>query len=590
MVRSESDVSDEPVTVSQGEDGAVRTWGTLQILEEVGSGGFGRVFRAWEPTLARDVALKIIRPRDPRPETLGAILREGQLLARIRHPNVVTIYGAQQIGDEIGLWMEFVRGKSLAQLVKEEGPRAAAEAAVIGVSVCQALAAVHQAGVLHRDIKAQNVMREAGGRIVLMDFGAGQMIEGPRPSHDGMVGTLPYMAPEVLGGARGTAPSDIYSMGVLLYFLVSGTYPVEGRRTTDFLLAHARSERRPLGDLRPDIPAEFVRVVEQATALNPHDRFATPGAMLRGLSRVATGEYVPDRLRTGNEITEEHQPPAPPKPRQAWWQIPAVALAAALGIWILGAVTSIAFNHTLGRTDYSGESIFDYWPWGYMALVAPTVKVTIVVLLWTLVRAVVKVLTHAARPAAEISESIRSTRHAVAARLGLDDGETAANALLAVQILAVGVFCWYFRDILGGAIAFVDSASEAELEPLRPQHLRRHQWYDFSMGLLILVMALGSRHLISMRRRFGGALHSSLVFSCVVLGAALVILVFPYRLLWHNKFEVATYNSARCYILGERDPTTLVYCPGDDAPRVREIPSADPALQRSSLFENIYTR
>jgi serine/threonine protein kinase len=367
-VHPEIDVSDEPVTESLTDP--VQTWGSLQIVEAIGSGGFGAVYRAWEPTLAREVALKIIRPRDPRPETLAAVLREGQLLARVRHANVVTIYSAQQIGDEIGLCMEFVQGRSLAQLVKEDGPRAAAEAAVIGVSVCQALAAVHQAKVLHRDIKAQNVMRESGGRIVLMDFGAGQLLDGSGLGQSGIVGTLPYMAPEVLVGAKASEASDIYSLGVLLFYLVTGTYPVDGRRTTDFLLAHSRSERRSLTDLRPDIAPEFVRLVERATALHPKERYQSPGTMLKDLLAFVRAEPAPPPEPVAVA-------PPPPKPRPRALRTAGTAALAVLGVWILGGVTSIAFNHTLGlEAAYRTESALSWPVWGVRALVATAVKVT----------------------------------------------------------------------------------------------------------------------------------------------------------------------------------------------------------------------
>ena len=570
-------MSDEPPTYSEDAEGPVRTWGGLQILEEIGSGGFGRVYRAWESALARDVALKIIRPRDPRPETLQAILREGQLLARVRHSNVVTIFGAQQIGDEVGLWMEFIRGRSLAQIVKDDGPRAAPEAAVIGVAVCQALSAVHKAGVIHRDIKAHNVMREAAsGRIVLMDFGAGQALDGPRQEREGLVGTLPYMAPEVLGGARASERSDVYSLGVLLYFLVSGTYPVEGRSTTDFLLAHSRLERRSLADLRPDISPAFVHVVDRATAMRPGERYASPGAMLQDLSYFATGHFVQP-----SPVVEPAAPvPLPPRPRRTWWRIPAMIAGGVAGLWILGGITSIAFNHTLVRgAEYRGESILSWPMWGARALLAPTVKVLAVFLVWTLVRAVMKVLTHASKPASDISDSIRSRRHALATRLGLDDGESAANALLATEILAVGAFCWYFRDILGAVMTFIDEAPPQALEPLHPRHLLRHQYYDFTMGLLILGMIMGTRRLNDMRRRFGGALHSSLVLSGVVLAAAFAILVVPYRLLWQSGFETATYQERTCYVLGEKSagagPSILVYCPDDPERKVQEVAPRD---------------
>src|SRR5262249_33548864 len=152
------------------------------------------------------------------PALSGQIVSEARLLARVRHENVVTVYGADVVNGQVGLWMELIHGRRLDALVATDGPFVAQDAAKIGVALCGALAAVHQAGLLHRDVKAQNVMREARGRVVLMDFGAGRelMDETAHP-----VGTPVYLAPEVLAGQPASIQSDIYSLGVLLFFLTS---------------------------------------------------------------------------------------------------------------------------------------------------------------------------------------------------------------------------------------------------------------------------------------------------------------------------------------------------------------------------------
>ena len=583
-------MSDDSVTVSEPVGGRLPAWGSLEILEEIGRGGFGVVYRAWDPALAREVALKVIRPREPRPDALAAILREGQLLARVRHANVVAVHGALQIGDEVGLWMEFVRGRTLSQLVKEDGPRAAGEAAVIGISLCQATAAVHQAGVLHRDIKAHNIMREAGGRIVLMDFGAGQMLDA-RSDDERASGTPAYMAPEVLAGGRATARSDIYSLGVLLYYLVTGAYPVEGHSWTDFILAHARFERRPLGDVRPDVPSRFVRIVERATALHPDDRYASPGAMLADLSAVVAGgaAAVP---RKATRTDSRRKSPAPkPKATSRTWVIAAAIAGPLVGIWALGAVTTIAFNLTLGRSaEYSGESVLYWWVWGFRALIPGLVQATIVALLLALIAAVWNVSTRIAPPAARFAEGVRVRRRAWAARIGLDDPDTAAQALLAAQIAGVAAFCWYFRDIFSASISFIDTASPHDVEVLRPEYLQRHQAYNFTMAMLILAMSAGLYQVLELRRQVHGAMHGSIAISAGVVGISFVVLVLPYRLIWHNGFEMASHDGQRCYILGERAATALLYCPDDEIPKVKEVAIPDPALQRSGRFQSIYTR
>ena len=129
--------SSEPPTEAPS---PARTWGDFRLISELGRGGFGRVYHAWDPTLTRDIALKIVRLPDA--TAAATALHEGRMLARVRHRNVVTVYGAQQIGEEVGVWMELIRGRHLSQLVREQGPMGAEEATVVGISVCQALAAV----------------------------------------------------------------------------------------------------------------------------------------------------------------------------------------------------------------------------------------------------------------------------------------------------------------------------------------------------------------------------------------------------------------------------------------------------------------
>ena len=175
------------------------TWGTLTLAQEIGRGSFGRVYLARDPRLNRDVALKILDDHLVSDTHDGsAVIEEGRHLARLRHPNIVSIHGAHLVDGRIGLEMELITGRTLAEIVRTEGPLGADEALLVGRDVCRALAAVHGAGLVHRDVKAQNVIREQGGRIVLMDFGAGRPVDAL--GSPGMAGTPLYLAPEVLQG------------------------------------------------------------------------------------------------------------------------------------------------------------------------------------------------------------------------------------------------------------------------------------------------------------------------------------------------------------------------------------------------------
>ena len=272
-------------------------WGPFIITGEIARGAFGTVYRATDVALQVEVALKVIRPRNPEAQIdPSEALREARLLASISHPNVVRVYRAERIGNEVGLAMELVSGQTLDEIVRRQGPLSAREAGVIGLDLCKALAAVHGARKLHGDIKAHNVMRAEGGRTVLMDFGAGREIE-PRLSQPGIdfAGTPLYLAPEVFAGRGRSTASDIYSLGVLLFYLVSGSYPVTGSTRTEVGLKHsARTFRRNLRDVRPDLPDDFIRVVDRALAERPEDRYQSAGAFEADLARTP--------------------PPAPPEP------------------------------------------------------------------------------------------------------------------------------------------------------------------------------------------------------------------------------------------------------------------------------------
>jgi serine/threonine protein kinase len=263
--------------------GELDAWGPLTILERVGEGSFGTVYRAHDPRLARDVALKLLK--EAASDSAALVVEEGRLLARVRHPNVITVHGADIAGGRAGLWMEFIHGETLEAIVRTGGPMGAGEAAAIGRVLCGALTAVHGAGLVHGDVKAQNVMREQDGRVVLMDFGAGrEVVEDPPDAP--LTGTPAYVAPELFDGGRPSAGTDLYALGVLLFHLVTGSYPTPGRSRTEVHAAAAARTRVRLRDLRADLPDAFVAAVEKAIAPDPSERFSSAAAFDRALAAI----------------------------------------------------------------------------------------------------------------------------------------------------------------------------------------------------------------------------------------------------------------------------------------------------------------
>ena len=271
----------QPIALAPGD-----TWGPLRIVEHIGRGRFGDVYRAHDATLDREVALKILRTSATADDSApSAVVHEGRLMARVRHPNVITIHGAQTIDGRTGLWMEFIEGRTLAAEVRENGPLGADEVARVGIALCDALAAVHAAGLVHRDIKALNVLREKTGRIVLGDFGTGQeATQGPGEAV--LVGTPAYVAPEVFAGQPATARSDLYSLGALLYYLATGAYPVDGRSIAALREAHAKGTRRLLRAEKPDRTAALTTAIDRALTPDPEGRFDSAREMQRALTNA----------------------------------------------------------------------------------------------------------------------------------------------------------------------------------------------------------------------------------------------------------------------------------------------------------------
>jgi Tol biopolymer transport system component len=333
------------------ETAAPAAWGHLVLLESVGEGAFGTVYRAWDAQLDREVALKVLLQ-----VPLRAPLEEARNLARVRHPNVVAVYGAEQIGAQVGIWMEFIEGETLATVVRDRGPMSAREVAGIGIDLCRAVSALHRSGLLHGDIKAQNVMREMGGRIVLMDFSGVRDADAQGVSQ--MSGTPHYIAPEVFEGRPASFTADIYSLGILLFYLLSGHFPVEGADLAEIRRQHASGERVRLRDIRPELPDPVVQIVERATAVDPVARFHTVGELEHALAGIFAAQGATPLLSGSKQGHERSF-------RRASWGIVAVAVAialaggAALWTWLPrpGAPAATLVHMSLGTPLNSGP-----WP------------------------------------------------------------------------------------------------------------------------------------------------------------------------------------------------------------------------------------
>jgi hypothetical protein len=250
--------------------------GRFTLTERIGAGGFGTVYRAWDERLQRCVAVKTIEARGDAGER---VLREAQAAARLNHRGIATLYELGEDGKRAYLVSELAEGGTLDELARE-GRISDREVAEVGVELCAALAHAHENGVVHRDIKPQNVtVRSAdapipagAARSKLMDFGIARLRDAPALTPTGeVVGTIAYMAPEQAEGGDATSASDVYSLALTLYECWSGENPV--LRSTPAATARAIGERHPpLRELRPDLPGRLCDTLDACLAPEPEDR------------------------------------------------------------------------------------------------------------------------------------------------------------------------------------------------------------------------------------------------------------------------------------------------------------------------------
>ncbi|HEX3113007.1 MAG TPA: serine/threonine-protein kinase, partial [Candidatus Eisenbacteria bacterium] len=249
-------------------------WRDLTLMEPIGAGARGEVWRAWDSTLRRQVALKFLQPSED--ESASAdLLTEARALARIRHPSVVTVYGIAEDQGRVGMWMECVPGTSLSREMERVGPLRPLQVALIGTQLCSALEALDTAGLVHRDIKPANILLEREDRAVLTDFGLGWRPEAGGDEAPKSSGTPLFMAPEVLAGEKPTHQSDLYALGVTLWWALAGRSPFEAKTLAELREEAVRGPTHPLQSIRPDAPRDLVDAILAAMAPSRSERVRT---------------------------------------------------------------------------------------------------------------------------------------------------------------------------------------------------------------------------------------------------------------------------------------------------------------------------
>jgi serine/threonine-protein kinase len=315
--------------------------GSYKVLEKIGEGGMGAVYKGVDLMLEREVAIKALRPELARqPDVVERFRAEAVTLAKLNHPNIATLYSFLRQGDDYFMVMEFVRGETLDSVL-HRSPSMPVDRAI--TMFCQALEGIdhaHKMGIIHRDIKPANVMLTQSGSIKVMDFGIARVLGTARMTRQGsVIGTVEYMSPEQVRGEETDARSDIYSLGILLYEMLAGRVPFS--HPSEYELMKKQIEELPPapGEFQPAIPAAVEAAILKALAKNPFDRFQTAEAMraaLLGATLGATAAQTSPEAAT-RVMLQPPEPPGPtrianqtgtgiketrmPEPGQAWAQV-----------------------------------------------------------------------------------------------------------------------------------------------------------------------------------------------------------------------------------------------------------------------------
>jgi hypothetical protein len=466
------------------------------------------------------------------------------------------VHGADSHDGRVGFWMDLIEGQTLEQRV-HDGRLSAGEAIYVGKELCRALAAVHQADLLHRDVKAQNVMRASdGGRIILMDFGAGEFRSAPsagRPQ-----GTPLYLAPELFTGAPATVQTDIYALGVLLYYLVTGRFPVEGKSFTDLALAHAQHARRHLRDARSDLPDAFVGVVERATDPDPSRRFHSAGDLHAALEEREVVRPAPDKFTSAPAPISSPSPaPSPvPQPTPLLQRLGHGLLAVAVGVTlieVLGFLACRTFEITFHVDPGFTVGPAEYFRVGAQGLLPFTIYWFVVSAIFAVVAGLRLMLgttvTRFVTPLSKRFDSVPPT--------------TLAALILVIGALAWVVITWLHWPLLATLIALQGArpGHVPDIAILGPAFLARHVSHaNLSAWLSVVLMFAVWRWWPRLEQRADDvSAVRRMKWATISLAILVVACAVGPRRICFDRLDTVLYKNSPAFVIGSRGDELLLY-------------------------------
>src|ERR687884_1702842 len=287
--------------------------GRYRVVRKLGTGGMANVYLAEDQELGRRVAIKMLDERHAQDEQfVERFRREAKNAAGLSHPNIVSIYDRGEAEGTYYIAMEYLEGRSLKELILSRGPAPARVAIDYTRQILGALRFAHRNGIVHRDIKPHNVLVDSEGRLKVTDFGIARAGASQMTEAGSIVGTAQYLSPEQAKGAPVDQTSDLYSVGVLLYELLTGVVPFSGDTPVEIAMKHLSSVPEPPSAKRAEIPRELDLIVMRALAKDPSERYQTADEMDADLARVARGAGVSSATEEAATAIISRPPPTVP--------------------------------------------------------------------------------------------------------------------------------------------------------------------------------------------------------------------------------------------------------------------------------------
>lgn len=265
-----------------------------EILKLIGKGGMADVYLAYDPILKREVAIKILKSdMSDDPNALERFKREAGAITQLSHPNIVDVYDVGDDGDKHYIVMEYIKGYTLKQLIRKRGPIPYKEAVWMMKQLAGALLEAHKNGVIHRDVKSQNVIIKDDGTVKLSDFGIALANDAIQlTSKDSVLGSVHYLAPELSKGKSATMQSDIYSLGIVFFELLTGDVPFKADTPVQVALKHVRESIPSIRKINNQIPQSVENIIIKATAKNLNNRYKNVALMLQDLNNCLKKDYL----------------------------------------------------------------------------------------------------------------------------------------------------------------------------------------------------------------------------------------------------------------------------------------------------------